>query len=79
MSNGVGEWIETRLSQVIESYPEYKNYNLFVWDSDQVDSELFDLGNLQDVYDQYKNCYVFLTDEDMESVWLEGTLEDLEV
>lgn len=79
MSNGVGEWIETRLSQVIESYPEYKNYNLFIWDSDQVDSELFDLGNLQDVYDQYKNCYVFLTDEDMESVWLEGTLEDLEV
>ena len=73
-----GEWIETRLHEVIESYPDYYNYDLYVWDSDQPDSELCWLGPIPQVYEQYKNNYVFFTDENEESVWLEGTVGELE-
>lgn len=73
-----GEWVDTKLYQVIESYPEYYNYGLYVWDSDEPDSELFYLGEIPQVYEQYKDNYVFFTDEDEECVWLEGTVDELE-
>lgn len=72
-----GEWVDTKLYQVIESYPEYFNYGLYVWDSDEADSELFYLGEIPQVYEQYKDNYVFFTDEDEQCVWLEGTVDEL--
>ena len=73
-----GEWVDTKLSQVIDAYPDYYNYDLYVWDSDNIDSELYFLGAIPQVYNQYKDNYVFFTDEEQESVWLEGTVDDLE-
>ncbi len=74
-----GEWIDTTLSQVIEAYPEYYNYDLFVWDSNKKNAELYYLGNIPLIFEKYKNNYVFFTDEKDKSIWLEGTIDDLEV
>lgn len=76
MANGVGEWIDSTLSQVIDSYPQYLNYDLYIWDNTVEENELYFLGKVEQVYDQYEHNYVFLTDENEEQVWLEGTIKD---
>ena len=72
------EWIDTTLYQVINTYPEYYNYDLFVWDKVKKDAELYYLGAIPKVFELYKNNNVFFTDEDEKSIWLEGTVDDLE-
>ena len=74
-----GEWVDTKLHEVIDSYPDYYNYDLYVWDSEEQDSELYFLGAIPQVYKKYKDNYVFFSDENEHSIWLEGTVDDLEV
>lgn len=73
-----GEWIDTTLQQVCESYPSYYYYDLYIWDSNKKGAELYFLGAIPQVYNKYKRNYVFFSDESEHSIYLEGTLEELE-
>jgi hypothetical protein len=74
-----GEWIDTTLSQVITSYPEYYNYDLYIRETDDVTcDELYYLGSCDLVFEKYEKCKVFFTDEKYQEIILEGCLDELE-
>lgn len=79
MSNGVGEWVDSTLSQVIDAYPQYINYDLYVWDEegDGQGPESYFLGLTSEVFNKFKTCNVFLTDEKEKQIWLETTAQEL--
>lgn len=77
MARGVGEWIETTLGQVISFYPQYENFDLYIWDDSSEEGELYFLGRTSEVLNKYEHNNVFITDEQQRQIWLEGTAKEI--
>ena len=73
-----GEWIDTTLSQVINSYPEYYDYDLYIQESYDMPDELYYLGKCNLVFEKYEKHNVFFTDEKYKQIILEGYLVETE-
>ena len=72
-----GEWVDAKLSEVIESYPEMMDWDLVIWDDCTDDAELYNIGSVKKFFEEYKDQYVSYTDADYEHVQLEGDMVSL--
>ena len=61
---------------IMEGPPEFKQYDLFAWFGTEEDRELFYIGNIKDVYEQYENHSVYFVDVSTKEMWLSGVFEE---
>ena len=79
MSNGISEWLDTSLSRVIYTCPQYISYDLYAYDEegDGQGPENYFLGAVYQVFDEYKHRKVYRTSEREKKIWLESTSQEL--
>ena len=65
---------------ILEGPPKYNSFDLFAWDEDPCkdDAELVYVGSIANYYEEYKHYYISYIDEEVDEMWLAGTLEELQ-
>ena len=62
------EWVDSRLYEVINSYPDYIFFDLMLYHNTLDDAT--NIGLVKDNYNNYREDYVSYSDEDKKMIWI---------